>query len=457
MLFIVPAKLADVAMSFWPDDNSSSYQDPNWCDQPHAYRLLGDSWHCIAIPEMRWGYYLARNGVGMQLLAARAWLLKHGPLGCSRNWTTSYDCSGPRATTRAERADLERRAQLMDDQEHASTKGELKKSKKPNRSRLTHKHKQEQAQDCEEDDTTTGIVKENEQPAALASSGSTRQAAAVCLSGQVRTILDVYETIRVRLVDPFKPIGGARVFMHVSLTSEYPPAHPGLYENSRWTMTKQQLQPARHGLGVRAADLTIYEEGTAYDHDTAKLKPSACYKDPTGPECSAHNGGAECHGPQFWGVSKCFAQILQAEREQGSPFQFTIRARPDSVPAPGIIDVILAAMSSDLTSPSWVRMASGVQSDGLLLAQGSEATQAVASIFDEFDGACLDPDQEKEKQLCDPFNVIWIGTECLLVRHIYAVMGKPPTIDDRLKGGFMRPVNSGDPSILAPCAPRCGL
>jgi len=148
---------------------------------------------------------------------------------------------------------------------------------------------------------------------------------------------------------------------------------------------------------------------------------------------------------------------LQAEREQGRPFQFTIRARPDSVPALGIIDAILAAMSSDLTSPSLVRMASGVQSDGLLLAQGSEATQAVASIFDDFDGACLDPDQEKEKQLCDPFNVKFYGTECLLVRHIHAAMGKPPTIDDRLKGGFMRPVNSDDPSTLAPCAPRCGL
>ena len=157
MLFIVPAKLADVAMSFWPDDNSSSYQDPNWCDQPHAYRLLGDSWHCNAWPEMRWGYYLARNGVEVQLLAARAWLLKHGPLPYCNKWTTSYDCSGPHATTRAERADLERRAQLMDDQEHASTEGELKERKKPDHSRLTHKHEQEQAQDCEEDDTTTGL------------------------------------------------------------------------------------------------------------------------------------------------------------------------------------------------------------------------------------------------------------------------------------------------------------
>jgi len=153
----VPAKLADVAMNFWPDDNSSSYQDPNWCDQPHAYRLLGDSWHCNAWPEMRWGYYLARNGVEVQLLAARAWLLKHGPLPYCNKWTTSYDCSGPHATTRAERADLERRAQLMDDQEHASTEGELKERKKPDHSRLTHKHEQEQAQDCEEDDTTTGL------------------------------------------------------------------------------------------------------------------------------------------------------------------------------------------------------------------------------------------------------------------------------------------------------------
>ena len=136
MHWIVPAKLAEVVMRFGPhlDDNSSNYQDRNWCDAPYGYRLLGDRWHCNSWAEMHLGYYLARNGVEVQLLAARAWLLKHGPLKPDVNWTTSYDCSGPRAMTHAEQEDFERRS-LMDDQVHASTEDELKERQNAERSR----------------------------------------------------------------------------------------------------------------------------------------------------------------------------------------------------------------------------------------------------------------------------------------------------------------------------------
>ena len=447
-LFIVPAKHADVVMSYWPDDNMSYYQDSNWCDQPYAYRLLGDDWHCISWAEMHWGYYLGRNGVDVQLLAARAWLLKHGPP--PHGWTASFECSGPHAATRAEREELERRQSEQKELERRLSEQVSPEDEGQGAQPYVVAHEQEQ-------DATAALPSRGERTGTRSSGSSRHAAAAICVSGQVRTIRDVYETIRVRLVDPFASVGGARVFMHASLTSEYPPTHPGLSQNGRWTMTEKELQPALQGLGVQTADLTIYEEGTAYDHDAAKIKPSDCYKDPNGPECSAHNGGAECHGPQFWGVSKCFAQILRAEHSQGKPFQFTIRARTDSIPVPEIVDVIPAAVSSDPKSPSWVRMASGVGADGLLLAKGSEATQAIASIFDEFNGTCSDPDPAETKQLCDPFQVVWFGTECLLVRHIHAAMGRTPIIDDRVRSGFMRPVNSDDPSALAPCAPRCGL
>lgn len=121
-LYIVPAKLAEVVMRFGPhlDDNYSHYQDPNWCDAPYGYRLLGDDWHCNSWAEMHFGYYLARTGVEVQLLAARAWLLKHGPLKPGMNWTTSYDCSGPHATTRDEQEDLECRSLLDEAKERKS-------------------------------------------------------------------------------------------------------------------------------------------------------------------------------------------------------------------------------------------------------------------------------------------------------------------------------------------------
>ena len=141
-LFIVPARMANAVMNFYTDDVTT--YPSNWCDQPPSFRLMGDSVHCVAWAEMDWGYYIYRNGVEIQLLAARAWLRKHGP-PCDDNWTASFDCSAPHPATHFELAELERRAQLVGNQTHASTEGEPKERKKADRSRLVHMHEQEQA------------------------------------------------------------------------------------------------------------------------------------------------------------------------------------------------------------------------------------------------------------------------------------------------------------------------
>ena len=91
-LFIVPARMANVVMNYWTDDPSDPLSYPsNWCDLPPAFCLMSGRQD---MPEMNLGYYLYRNGVEMQLLAARAWLVKHGP-PCDDTWTASFDCSAP--------------------------------------------------------------------------------------------------------------------------------------------------------------------------------------------------------------------------------------------------------------------------------------------------------------------------------------------------------------------------
>eukprot|EP00966_Prymnesium_polylepis_P307491 7105995-Prymnesium_polylepis.1 len=147
-------------------------------------------------------------------------------------------------------------------------------------------------------------------------------AAAVCLSGQVRSLLDVHQTLRQRLVDPFVDAGGAQVFLHVSLTSSFIRYHdddPPMNE----TMRASQLEPALQTLSPTAVQ--IYEEGSAFDSAAASLQPSTCYRNP------AEEEGADWtyNGVQFWGVSRCFALIAQAEAAMGRQFRFAIRARPD--------------------------------------------------------------------------------------------------------------------------------
>ena len=69
--------MANVVIIFWPDDNPLSYPS-NWCDQPPAFRLMGDSEHCNSWDEMSWGYYLYRNGVEVGAVARRTSLAAKG-------------------------------------------------------------------------------------------------------------------------------------------------------------------------------------------------------------------------------------------------------------------------------------------------------------------------------------------------------------------------------------------
>ena len=239
-----------------------------------------------------------------------------------------------------------------------------------------------------------------------------RDAAAVCLSGQVRSLLDVHQTLRERLVDPFLEHGGAQLFMHVSLTSTFTRYHdddPPLNE----TMTFRQLQPALEALTPTAVQL--YTEG---DVAATGLHPSTCNNDPTD-----RSAGWTYNSVQFWGISRCFAMIDAAERAMGKIFRLAVRARPDVLPDPQIVDLFGEALREAADS-QWVSLGSSSGADSLVVAKGPNATAAVASIWGEFTGGCLSaafPDVTASRALCSPFDFEINGTECLVLRHLHAV------------------------------------
>ena len=432
--FVVPAQLAPTVFNY-TGSATLKYADPDWCAAPPLNRML-QARQCYGVEmwtEIHFTYYLSQRAVPVTMIEACARLPRWGrKFACAKE----FDCAGPHEDPGAA---------VVDTATAAAHEG-----LRPQQPVTEQVAPQQQSTEAGESAATSVDAPE--------------PVAAICLSGQVRSLLDVYETIRTRLVDPFAPAGGASVFMHVSLTSQYPSSHPTL-PNVSWTITRQQLQPALDVL--RPAKLTIYEEGIAF---SKSLQPSTCYRSP-----EAQKGGDwSYHGAQFQGVSQCFAQILRAEKSAARPFRFTIRARLDAVPLPEVVDLIGEALqeSEETSNPSrsplerlsgrsgWVRMAAGSGSDALLFAKGNDATLAIASVWEEFggDNCSALPEGGASMQMCAPFKVAWSGTECLVVRHVHWAMKTNPIPDNRLiLQELVLPGDASEPSAVQDCAPRCGM
>ena len=243
------------------------------------------------------------------------------------------------------------------------------------------------------------------------------------------------------------------MFMHISLSSSYPSFHPWLPQGE-WTITRQQLQPAIDNL--RPTTLDIYPEHTgngSFSLDAAALQPSPCYRTPGERECCFWS----YHGAQFWGIFRCFGLIEEAERSMTAPFRLAIRARPDAVPGPQIVDLIRDVLLEPVTASS-VRISSSVGADAFLLAQGRSGILAVRTIWEEYTGRCLDPafpDEQAADDLCSPFNVLWFSTECLILRHFQALNANIRREARLTVQTFMRPVDPGFPAATRRCAPSC--
>jgi len=159
----------------------------------------------------------------------------------------------------------------------------------------------------------------------------------------------------------------------------------------------------------------------------------------------------------MWGIYKCFGLILQAERTMAQPFRFALRARPDALPVPEIVDLIRDVLLEPVSTNS-VRMSTSPGADALLLAEGRGGILAVRTIWEEYTGRCLDPAFPNEwaaNELCAPFSVSWMSTECLILRHFRAV-GTSVRREARLTvQSFVRPGYPDRPYAIRDCAPSC--
>ena len=122
-------------------------------------------------------------------------------------------------------------------------------------------------------------------------------AAALCISGQARTLPDVAWTIRRRLLEPWAPFGGAATFLFVTRASYY--EHKvAPWGGMRWTVPERHMARARAAL----APVLAYVE---YDERAAAIemppRASRCYK-------HAESGYQHWswQSVQFWAVARCF-------------------------------------------------------------------------------------------------------------------------------------------------------
>lgn len=92
-LFIVPAVQACVTMNY-ASGAAKAYDDKDWCAIApiHRFGSRNGAGCTNTAAEMHFTYYLARNGVPMSLLAARATLLEQQPPSRAVAWDQQLDC-----------------------------------------------------------------------------------------------------------------------------------------------------------------------------------------------------------------------------------------------------------------------------------------------------------------------------------------------------------------------------
>jgi len=255
--------------------------------------------------------------------------------------------------------------------------------------------------------------------AAAASKRSNR--AALCVSGQLRTFTEAYESLA-----PLRAaFGGADVFLYVS--------------RSKDDVKANALDAALAAVAPVAVE---YYDQDAYEAEAPR--PGPCHRNPAKDPLRHFS----YHGAQFWGVGKCFDLIKAHERKTGRRYAWAARLRPDQRHG----DEEVAAVSSIVSATRdveakrvWYRRKK--QSDAFaLMTRG--ALVAYASIWrDEFrDGKCVDiglddmRDQRVLKRTCAPLGLNYrFSTECMVTAHLVLRERVNVTGDDALAPVLVRP------------------
>ena len=136
--------------------------------------------------------------------------------------------------------------------------------------------------------------------------------AAVCISGQARTLPDTAWKIRKRLLEPWEQFGGAASFVFVSRRSYYPAWKQAAWGGRKWRVPDAEMDRALRVL--RPAAYVVYDENAT----SVELPPARSTL------CS--DTSREQHwssqARQFWSIARCFG--LVAAHELHSTHEITV-------------------------------------------------------------------------------------------------------------------------------------
>lgn len=273
------------------------------------------------------------------------------------------------------------------------------------------------------------------------------QRAALCISGQLRTFLETYESIGpLRRAFP----GGGDVFMFISLNESYRKSlklasFHGTQNATRYAAAIASLRPvrveyyesSRKVLGRPAA------AGLA-DYEAEAPPPGECHRNPSKPSCCHFSH----HGPQFWSIGKCFALVQAHEREAGVRYGWAGRLRPDALYGKRQFRYVRAIASApgDPEAPrAWYRHSARSDAFAIMTRGAMDSYQRLWA--DEFrDGRCADiglahkPDDALLNEVCGPYRIRYkYGTECMVTAHLILRGKVNVTASDYLTPKLVRP------------------
>ena len=231
--------------------------------------------------------------------------------------------------------------------------------------------------------------------------------AAVCISGQARTLPDTAWKIRKRLLEPWEQFGGAASFVFVSRRSYYPAWKQAAWGGRKWRVPDAEMDRALRVL--RPAAYVVYDENAT----SVELPPARSTL------CS--DTSREQHwssqARQFWSIARCFGLVAAHERARGAAFAYFVRFRADAAPKARVPLAIGEARARCDPAARCLFVQPGEHSDGLALVARAGA-DAYASTFDEFHGGKCATLSFARARCERELGVGQHRTECLVLAHM---------------------------------------
>ena len=249
--------------------------------------------------------------------------------------------------------------------------------------------------------------------------------AAICISGQMRSLTYAYPYFRDKLIPAFGPSGVVDSFMFLNFDDS--DSHKIM--NGGCKHNELELRSIMTELNVVA--LRSY---TMKDFHKTKPKIGPCFEKPEADRARHFSW----HGPQSWNINQCFQMVTQYEEEKQLRYRWVVRLRPDGARAEwqSLTNAIRQDVLPDPALYPRVWMAWGPVADAFAI-MTRPALEPFADIWEEFYGKkCLElPQNERlRRHFCVKVIAperIAFGTECLIALSL-----RKHGVELRIKSAF---------------------